>query len=154
MSGTSNQDSGQAFDQKAAQKKLTPKQAKFVNHILENPTASYTQAAKEAYPNATYATQRQIAMENMTKPSIVMALGKANDRVEQVLTTVVEEWGNSDDKGERTLAVNTAQWIHDKIHGKATQKIQATTSVVSINIDLSGQGQNTPIPQEVLDQLA
>ncbi len=83
-----------------------------------------------------------------------MALGRANDSVERVLTGVVEEWGDSEDVRKRTLAVNTAFGIHDKIHGKATQQIQATTSVVSINIDLSGQGASTPIPQHVLDQLS
>ncbi len=138
-----------------AQKKVRPltrKQQAFVTYILEHPLESDTAAARHAYPSATKRTQEQIAHENMKKPEILMALGKANDTVESVLTTVVEEWGTSDDVKERTLAVNTAEWIHDKIHGKATQKIQQSTSVITLSLDLTG-GSAGAVPQHVIDSL-
>lgn len=121
----------------AAKNKLTHKQKIFVQHILDNPTDSYTEAAKKAYPNQTKLSQYQQAYENLKKPEIIMALGKANDIVESTLINTVQEWGNHEKPQQRSIAVDTAKYIHDKIHGKATQKVEQTSQTVSVNIDLS-----------------
>lgn len=123
----------------AATKSLTRKQQIFVNHILENPSSSATQAAKVAYPNATYGTQRMIATENLTKPNIVMALSKANDLVENTLINTVQQWQNEDNTRKREIAVDTAKYIHDKIHGKAKQSMDIQSTSVNLNIDLSSE---------------
>jgi len=132
--------------------KLTRKQRAFVEYILAHPEESNTKAALAAYPNVTYGTARQIAVDNMTKPSIVMALGEANDIVESTLTSVIKDWGASQDVQERSLAINTARYVHDKIHGKATQRTEVTSNVVSISLDLTS-GSAGDVPQDVLRAL-
>lgn len=122
---------------KAQQQPLTRKQQAFVNHLLENPKASATAAAKTAYNTNTEISARAIASENLTKPNIVMALSKANNRVEQVLMNTVDEWGESDNTRRREIAINTAQYIHDKVHGKSKQQIDIQSTSVNIAIDMS-----------------
>jgi hypothetical protein len=34
--------------------------------------------------------------------------------------------------------MNNARWIHDKVKGKATQKIEQQSTKLAINIDLTG----------------
>lgn len=134
-----NKPTSKLNNQQAATNKLTPKQRVFVQHLLDNPTASYTAAARVAYPNQTPATQYQQAHDNMKKPNIIMALGKANDIVESTLMNTVKEWGNHEKPRQREIAVDTAKYIHDKIHGKATQKVEQRTEAVTVNIDLSAE---------------
>lgn len=132
--------------------KLTRKQKIFVDYVLDHPKESYTQAAVVAYGASNRGVASSIAAENLTKPAIKMALGKANDLVESTLTTVVEEWGSSTDVQERSLAINTARYIHDKIHGKATQRTEVTSNVVSISLDLTG-GDAGNVPAHIQAQL-
>lgn len=121
--------------------KLTRKQQAFVTHILENPKDSNTKAAQIAYPSVTQRSAEQIAYENLKKPEIIMALGKANNMVEQVLIQTVDQYKDSDKQWERTLANDNAKWIHDKLHGKAKQQIDVNSTSVTLNIDLTGNGQ-------------
>lgn len=133
--------------------KLTRKQEAFVKHILAHPKDSYTEAAAQAYNTNNRGTAQTIATENLSKPVIKMALGIANNRVEEVLTGVVDEWGSSENVRERALAVNTAQYIHDKIHGKAKQITEVTSNLTMITMDLTGGALGQP-PQEILDLVA
>jgi phage terminase small subunit len=117
-------------------KKLTHKQEVFVKHLIDNPKASATEAALTAY-NTNYNAARAIASENLTKPSIVSALSNYNNLIENTLINTVNDYGNSDKIAERALAVDTSKYIHDKIHGKATQKIEQQSTSVNISIDLT-----------------
>ncbi len=110
-------------------KPLTRKQEAFVKEIVSKPKQSATQAVMNTYNVANAKTASVIATENLAKPSIISRLGDANNMIEQVLMDTVGEYGNSDKIQERSLAVDTSKWIHDKIHGKATQK----TSSVNFN---------------------
>lgn len=131
---------------------LTRKQRAFVEYALSHPKESYTEAAAQTYNVKGRNVANAIAAENLSKPSIKMALGEANDIVESTLTGVVKEWGSSQDVRERSLAVNTATYIHDKIHGKATQNIKSTSVTASIMVDLTG-GKAGEVPPEILAQL-
>ena len=117
-------------------KKLTPKEQAFVRHIVENPKSSATQAALTSY-NANYQTARQIASENLTKPHIISELSKYNNLVENTLINTVNDFQQSEKIAERSLAVDTAKYIHDKIHGKATQRTEVRTEGVTLTIDLT-----------------
>ena len=33
--------------------------------------------------------------------------------------------------------MQNARWVHDKVHGKATQKLETTSKVLVLNIDLT-----------------
>lgn len=116
---------------------LTRKQQAFVNHLIENPKASATEAVRQSYKPTTENAARAIASENLTKPNIVMALSKANSRVEQVLMNTVDQWGDHEKPRQREIAIDTAKYIHDKIHGKAKQQLDIQSTSVKINIDMS-----------------
>jgi hypothetical protein len=122
-------------------KPLTRKQAAFVKHIVENPKDSAVKAALSAYgkpdKELAYNTANAIAVENLQKPAIITELSKYNNLVENTLINTINDFKDSDKVNERSLATDTAKYVHDKIHGKATQKIDVQSTKVSIAIDLS-----------------
>lgn len=116
---------------------LTNKQRIFVKHIIDNPKSSATEAAVVAYDNPTKETAASIAYENLRKPQIVTELAKYNGLMESTLVNTVNDYKESDKLGERTLAVDVAKYIHDKVHGKATQRTEVRTEGVTLTIDLT-----------------
>lgn len=118
-------------------KTLTRKQQAFVEHLVNHPKESATQAAKHAYKTATNHTAEQIAYENMRKPEIVTELAKYNNLVENTLVNTVNDWGREENTRKREIAVDTAKYIHDKVNGKATQRTEVKTQGVTLNIDLT-----------------
>lgn len=56
-------------------KNLTYPQRKFIAGVVSGLTP--TQASKEAYPTATYGSQRSMATENLKKPKVKSAIEKA-----------------------------------------------------------------------------
>lgn len=118
--------------------RLTRKQRIFVEHLLNNPKATGREAAKQAYNVSNDNSAGQMASENLTKPNIIMALGKANDLIESTLIGVVKDWGRSDKPHQRSIALDTAKFIHDKTHGKAKQLIEQSTTGLVITVNLDG----------------
>jgi len=122
-------------------KTLTSKQRAFVDQIVNNPKQSATQAVLKTYGKdgkpPTYASARNIATENLAKPIIITELSKYNNMVENVLINTINDWGSENNTRKREIAVDTAKYIHDKIHGRAIQQIQSTTNSISLNIDLT-----------------
>ena len=117
--------------------KLTKKQQIFVNHIIENPKASATEAAAQAYNLKNRNVARAVASENLTKPSIVTALAAHNELIENTLINTVNDFKDSNKINERALAVDTSKYIHDKIHGKATQRVETTSVSLTFGMDLT-----------------
>lgn len=109
--------------------KLTRKQQAFVNELITNPKQSATQAVLKTY-NANPNTARMMASENLTKPSILQHLQANSVRAESVIVELLE-----DKKSEVRLA--SAKDILDRVHGKATQRIEQTTTGVTLTIDLT-----------------
>lgn len=141
---TGKQDDQQSITSSKPLRPLTRKQALFVKHLIDNPKASGTAAALEAYGKPdkpiTYGTARMIASENLTKPSIVSQLERNSSIFESVVVQTAKDWGNSEKPRERELALQASYWGHDKVHGKATQRIEQHTTGVTLNIDLTGTG--------------
>jgi len=125
----------------AKDRPLTPKQKAFVQELIDKPKQSATQAVLKTYgkPNKppTYLSARNIASENLTKPNIITKLAQYNDIVESTLLQTVQDWGQHDKPRQREIAQNAAMYIHDKIHGKATQKVETRSEQVTISIDLT-----------------
>lgn len=117
--------------------KLTRKQEAFVKELIENPKQSATQAVMKTYNVNNAKTASVVATENLAKPSIQSHLHNASDMVERVLEKTVEDWGNEENTQKRALAIDTAKYIHDKVHGKATQKVVTENSSVVINLSLN-----------------
>ncbi len=119
-------------------KPLTRKQQAFVKHLIEHPKESATKAVLATYDVNNSLTAKSIATENLSKPAIQTELAKYNNLIENTLINTIQDYATSDKLGQRTLAVETSKYIHDKIHGKATQKIQTTSNKLVISIDLTG----------------
>lgn len=117
---------------------LTNKQKLFVKYLLDNPKASATAAAKASYNVTTQRSAETMAYENMSKPVILSQLSRNSDVFESVVTNTAKQWGNSDNTRQRELALQASYWGHDKVHGKATQRVESTTTGVTLSIDLTG----------------
>lgn len=129
-------------------RELTRKQKAFVKHLIDNPKESATKAVLATYDNPTYQTARSLATENLAKPAIISELAKYNNLVENTLLTTIQDWGREDSPRKREIAQDAAKYIHDKVHGKATQKVEQTSTQVSISIDLT----SPEAAQDVIDQ--
>lgn len=136
---------------KDTKKKLTPKQKKFVDWIAEWKTGE--QAAMEAYniwgkhwTKDPKNTARAIASENLTKPNISSALDDLAEKAKNILDEVLDkQMINNVLKVSSREVIDVAKYVHDKVNGKATQKIEQETT--NYNIDLS------KLSDEELDRL-
>lgn len=123
-------------------RELTHKQKVFVQELLDNPKQSGTAAALKAYSTPektiTEGSAQQIAFDNLRNPKIVSKLSEANDLVESAIINTVSDWKDEDNSRKREIAMNQAQYIHDKIHGRSKQQVEVQSQQVTINIDLTG----------------
>lgn len=138
---------------------LSAQELNFVRLVAKDYT--YTQAYRMAFPaskklsnytvrsNASrLATKSNISTEIQTAIRTQARLARlAEDRITEVL-----EDGSIDSKTNKVADV--AMFMYEQTNGKAIQKIEAKSQLVTVIYDLTGQGQSTEIPQEVLDQLA
>lgn len=131
--------------------KLTRKQKAFADELINNPKISATQAALKHYGKSdkpiSYDTARNISSENLAKPSVISYLAQKNDLVEEVLINTLTDWGREQNTRKREIAVDVGKYVHDKIHGKATQRVEQSTRQVTISIDLTGQEDDTDTAQ-------
>ena len=104
---------------------------------LKDPRASNAEIIKRAgYKAKDVHTASQQYVENMKKPEIASRLADVSDEMEDTLITTVRQFKSSEKIPERSLAVNTAMWVHDKIHGKATQRIESHNTSVKLSLSL------------------
>lgn len=125
-------------------KRLTRKQAAFVQQIIDNPKRSATEAASKVYDVATRRSAEVIASENLRKPEIIMALGEHSALFESAIVGTVRDWQDSPTPRKREIALDAAKFGHDKIFGKATVKVEQQTQIVQIAINLTGDGEEPP----------
>lgn len=110
---------------------------------LKDPKASNAEIIKRAgynisgRGNKATNTASQIYLENMRNPEIASKLANVVDEMETVLTTTVRRYKDSEDIREVELANDNAKWIHDKVHGKATQRVESHSTSVNLNLSLN-----------------
>lgn len=110
--------------------KLTIKQSNFVAELLKDKKISATQAVRNTYNVESINGASQIATDNLRNPKILQHLQANSVRAESVIVDLLE-----DKKSEVRLA--SAKDILDRVHGKATQRIEQTTTGVTLTIDLT-----------------
>lgn len=129
-------------------KPLTRKQAAFIKHLIEKPKDSATKAALATYGTEdkpiTYGAAQQVAHDNLSKPNVRLELAKHSQTAEIKLLEVLEESSkrmtNSSDRDGSAWAnvlAHTANSVLDRVHGKATIKLEQQSTSVNINIDLT-----------------
>lgn len=126
---------------------LTRKEKAFADKILDDPSKTIKQAYKEVYNVGEHTQDKTIRVEatrTLAKPQLKSYLAQYSNLVENTLLNTVVDWGREDNTRKREIANTTAMYIHDKIHGKATQTIQQRSEIVKIAINLSGDGEEPP----------
>lgn len=135
--------------QQLAQKprKLTRKQAAFIQHLVDNPKESATQAVAEVYgkPGKDMArhTAEVIASENLRKPEIMAELAKYDQTAQVTMVEVMQyskelgKQGNSAGASYAANALTAAKDLLDRLHGKSTQRVETTSTTVNLNLNLS-----------------
>lgn len=119
-------------------KPLTRKQSAFVKHLIEHPKDSATEAIVQTYNVTNRKTAQSLATENMSKPVIISELAKHNTNIEQIIVDKTFKLSSSEKLEEVKEGLLNARWMHDKINGKATQKIEQQSTKLVISIDLTG----------------
>lgn len=127
-------------------KPLTPKQEAFIQEIITNPKQSATQAAFKTYDVKTKQAAAVIAHNNLQRPAIISKLAEHAANAEDTMLEIMDyakrygkELNGQKEQGSSyaAIALNAAKDIQDRVHGKATQRIEQTTTSVNLNIDLT-----------------
>lgn len=125
-------------------KPLTRKQAAFVQELVNNPKQSATQAVLKTYNIKNPVTAATVGTENLRKPNIMLELEKYSKNAELVLIRTMNrsEQMMMSDAGRAVDWANTARQtadsILDRLHGKATQRLESQSTTVTLNVDLTG----------------
>lgn len=134
--------------------KLTRKQKAFADTLINNPKISATKAALQTYGKpgkpTSVGTAAVIATENLTKPNVLMYLDKHDFKAQQALVEGLEAErsvyrfngesksyelvGTEKDHNSRLRAADS---ILDRLHGKATQRVEQHSTSVNLNLSLS-----------------
>ena len=125
-------------------RKLTRKQKAFADQLIANPTMSGKAAALKAYGNIAPGTAEQVAHYNMKSPLVQAYMQKHSELAQEAMLELLAnsrqfaKGGDRDGAAYAGVAFNIAKDIMDRVHGKATQKIEQQSTSVTISIDLSG----------------
>lgn len=112
---------------------LTPKQKQYADLKAQQPARSLASIVREVYPNANPDTARQIAHRNEQNTNIALY---NNEQVNDAKTYIHSVVNNENEKTRDRLSAATD--VLDRATGKATQRIEQTTTGVQFTIDLSG----------------
>lgn len=143
---------------------LTRKQKAFADKLLSDVKVSGKQAITEVYgkPGGKLVegnTAEVMASENLRNPKIMAYLHSKSDLAEDTLVELMEvsktyakSQKNRGQQGAQyaNVAVSAAKDILDRVHGKATQRVENTTILTNITIDLSG-GTAGGVPEAMLE---
>lgn len=120
--------------------KLTGKQKAFADELINNPKQSATKAVLKTYNVNNRRTASVVASENLTKPNVLKYLDAHSTEAENVL---IEVMGNArrykTKPAFQRLAKDTADSILDRVHGKATTKVESTSINANLNLEASAE---------------
>ena len=130
-------------------RELTRKQKELVRVYTSDPKITKTDAYKQVYNSST--TNKQSLYHQASavfrKPQVQSQLAKYTELVESTLIGTVEDWGRHEKPRQREIAIDTAKFVHDKIHGRATQRIEQQTTGITFKIDLTAGDDTEPISE-------
>lgn len=118
--------------------KLTPQQKAYADLLLEQPNTAQTDIVKQAYPNVTDSNLAStIAAQNNKNTDIQIYTGEQISKAKKRVVELI-------DSEREDIALRASVDVLDREHGKAVQQVQTTSKVMTINIDLSGNGLAEP----------
>lgn len=122
---------------------LTRKENAFIKYTVENPKQTATEAAIQSYNTDSRRDAANIAAQLMKKPKILAELSKYSTDAEYNLvklakaTTEYALEGGRDGAAYAAVSERVNNGILDRLHGKATQRVEASSLAVTLNIDLT-----------------
>lgn len=128
--------------------KLTRKQKALADYILEHPKESATEAAMQTQAVTNRKSASVVATNTLKQPHVQAYMLEhsqiASDTMFEIMETSKKfsKGGGKEGAAYAGVAVTVAKDIMDRVHGKATQKIETESRIVSINIDLSTGGED------------
>ena len=128
---------------------LTRRNAEFVKQLKEHPEISNAQAVLNAgYNPNSMVNASKIGTQLLQKPEVQSALQEFTELVEGAIVQTVRDWKDNDQPRKREIAMQNAQYIHDKVHGRSKQQIDMNTRSVTLSIDLTGSLEEPTTPEE------
>lgn len=123
--------------------KLTRKQEAFVRFLINNPKASATEAASQTYDVKSRVVAATVANENLRKPQIMAVLEKHDLIAQKALAEGLKATRGIYQNGQMVaeevdhqVRLRAADSILDRLHGKATQKVEQHSTTVNLNLSL------------------
>lgn len=103
---------------------------KILDIIASQKGVNQTQAYKMVHPNATDNTARNNASQLLKKPEAQIYLQKHIDKARTTMVTLLD--AEKDD-----IKLRAATDILDRTQGKAVQRTEVNSSILTLNIDLT-----------------
>lgn len=123
--------------------KLTRKQKALADYILANPTATAKEAAKQAYNLSSDRTAEVIGSRELRKAEMMAYMENHAQTASDTVLTVIKHSKQKMIEDEKngsswaTVALNGSKDVLDRVYGKATQRVETSSKVVQINIDMT-----------------
>lgn len=128
---------------KLTKRPLTRKQKAFADIILANPTITAKAAAKQVFNVRSDRIAEVVGSEYQRKPEIMQYMA---DHAREAEEGILEIAGYSKEMGQTfskegasyaAVAVTAYKDVLDRVHGKPTQRIEQSTTGVTLSIDLT-----------------
>lgn len=117
-------------------RKLTRKQKRFADYLLKHPKARPKEAAMEAYDKTSDHSYEVIASDNLKKVEILNYLNEHDVEAQNtVISVMVNATKKKDEAQFQKLALDSANSVLDRIHGKAKQTVDSSSTVVNLNVE-------------------
>lgn len=129
---------------------LTRKELEVIKTYVNNPKLSKTDAYKAVFNSSTskQSSLHSQASQLFRKPTVQSSLANYTALIEETLIGTVEDWGRHEKPRQREIAIDTAKFVHDKIHGRATQRIEQQSTGITFKIDLTSSDDIEPISND------
>lgn len=132
----------------AKQYGIKPKTKQFVDLLNDDPKLSAAEAYIRTHSTESRITAKNAASKLLQKPAVI---GYKDSAVKKAKRRVIELVDSSNE----SIALKAADSIIDRTEGKAIQKSETTSKVVTVKLDIGGArlGAHYVRPEQIADQL-
>lgn len=117
---------------------LTRTQKNFAHELIRNPDISPTEAYVRTHKTNNRASAAVSATQTLKKPNMQAYLEKYDELAQITVIDVMQSSrGLKEEPAHARVALDSAKDILDRLHGKATQRIDTHSTVVTIALDLT-----------------
>lgn len=110
--------------------KLKPKTKAFADKLLSDPKLSQTKAYMDTHSTTNPRSAAATAAQLLAKPSVQIYMAEHVDKAKQKIVELI-------DSDKEQIALQASESVLDRELGKATQRVEQTSSGVTLVIDLT-----------------